>query len=706
MQDNHGFLFGSNHSIEDYNKKVVRMYNQRAQSTSQSVLCHSSLVASNLFPTTKLGFIEHTAMTLNPGQILNNRYRIVKLLGQGGFGAVYRAWDTNLDGPVALKENLDTSPTAQRQFQLEARLLFRLAHPNLPHVTDHFVISGQGQYLVMDFIEGDDLQAMLNRAGGPLPEALILPWITQVCEALSYLHLQNPPVIHRDIKPANIKITPQGQAVLVDFGIAKVYDPTLRTTVGARAVTPGYSPMEQYGKGGRTDARTDVYALGATLYHLLTGREPEDAPGRNLGAALPAPRSLNPALSPWVEAAILQAMAMLPADRFQSAAAFQATLSLASQQGVVAGGNQVVKTSTAPILSTARQRLVPWAWMGIVGALLLAVVTLLVAALTGGGSGTDRIATQTLLTIATTGGMTATEEGRPTEGLSTESSLLLSPMPLPSEILVTFPSNTPTALSTETATPIPSGTSTLRPPTALPPRRVDSRGVRMALILAGEFQMGNENWGSEEKPAHTIYLDTFYIDIYEVTNSLYATCQQAGACTPPRYISSSRRSSYYGNAEYNDYPVIYVDWEQARTFCEWRDARLPTEAEWEKAARGGLEGKDYPWGDEAVDCSQANYGGTKGCVGDTSKVGHYTPNGYGLYDMVGNVWEWVWDWYSESYYSSSPLENPLGPELGKYRVVRGGSWFSYRSLTRCAYRSKFTPDLRLNDIGFRCARMP
>jgi len=161
-------------------------------------------------------------MPLITGQLINNRYRIVKKLGQGGFGAVYRAWDTNLNGPCAVKENFDTSPKAQKQFAREASLLFNLNHPHLPRVFDHFFIPGQGQYLVMDYIEGEDLQEMLQRVGGALPESQVIEWIGHVCDALDYLHTQNPPIIHRDIKPANIKITHPGKALLVDFGIAKV----------------------------------------------------------------------------------------------------------------------------------------------------------------------------------------------------------------------------------------------------------------------------------------------------------------------------------------------------------------------------------------------------------------------------------------------------------------------------------------------------
>ncbi|MEW5872486.1 MAG: serine/threonine-protein kinase [Chloroflexota bacterium] len=243
-------------------------------------------------------------MPLSPGQILDNRYRVVKLLGQGGFGAVYRVWDTRMDRPMALKENLEISPEAQRQFKREAQILFDLTHPNLPKVIDCFSVPGQGQYLVMEFVDGEDLGAMLLRVGGPLPETQVLRWIEQICDALSYLHSRNPSIIHRDIKPANIKITPDGKAMLVDFGIAKVYDPHLSTTAGARAVPPGFSPIEQYGSSGRTDSRTDVYALGATLYVLLTGKMPVEVPDRNLGIQLPHPRLLNAAITPKVEATL------------------------------------------------------------------------------------------------------------------------------------------------------------------------------------------------------------------------------------------------------------------------------------------------------------------------------------------------------------------------------------------------------------------
>ena len=254
------------------------------------------------------------------GSTLNNRYRIAKLVGQGGFGAVYRAWDLSLSQPVALKENVDTGPESQRQFEREAKLLAGLRHPNLPRVNDHFVLPGLGQYLVMDFVEGKSLRAMLVERGRPLDEAEVLPWVRQVCDALEYLHTRTPPIIHRDIKPDNIIVTPEGRAMLVDFGISKLYDPGKGTTVGAKAVTPGFSPPEQYA-GGRTDPRSDIYALGATLYTLLTGQVPPEGPELSSGVAmLNPPRQINRAISEQTAAVIAAAMAPTISQRLASAA--------------------------------------------------------------------------------------------------------------------------------------------------------------------------------------------------------------------------------------------------------------------------------------------------------------------------------------------------------------------------------------------------
>jgi len=223
-------------------------------------------------------------MALAVGQLLQNRYCILRLLGQGGMGAVYLAEDTRLGRQRAVKENIPdpyANPQVlaqmRQQFQVEARILAALDHPNLPKVYDFFSDAGN-EYMVMEYVEGDNLAALLQRQGGPLPERPVLLWADQVLDALEELHGQQPrPIIHRDIKPANIILTTKGRIKLVDFGLVKLFDPSNPGTATAMKGmgTPEYAPLEQYGKGaGHTDARSDIYSLGATLYHLLTGVSP------------------------------------------------------------------------------------------------------------------------------------------------------------------------------------------------------------------------------------------------------------------------------------------------------------------------------------------------------------------------------------------------------------------------------------------------
>ena len=257
-------------------------------------------------------------MTLPEDTLLENRYRIDGLLAHGGMGAIYRAFDTNLNTPVAIKENFFQTPERIAQFKQEALILARLRHPALPRVIHHFSFEGQ-QYLVMDFIEGNNLWEIIRRQGEPLDEREALEYIIQVCHAVNYLHRQRPPIIHRDIKPQNIKITPAGQAVLVDFGIAKqVTGDSVQTQTGAQAATPGFSPPEQYSGSGTTPA-SDIYALGATLYAILTGKKPPNSVSLMVGKAkFKAPNVINPKLSSPTNQAVLHAMQPKPQSRPQS----------------------------------------------------------------------------------------------------------------------------------------------------------------------------------------------------------------------------------------------------------------------------------------------------------------------------------------------------------------------------------------------------
>jgi len=280
-------------------------------------------------------------MTLERGTLLHKRYRVVEILGQGGMGSVYRAVDENLGVDIALKENLFTTDEYARQFRLEAVILANLRHPNLPRVSDHFVVGEQGQYLVMDFIDGEDLRQRMERVGTISEEEAVMIGAA-MCDALTYLHTRKPPILHRDIKPGNVKITPEGQIFLVDFGLAKVVQGSQATTTGARAMTPGYSPPEQYGTA-RTDPRTDIYSLGATLYASLTGIIPEDGLARAMDNAQLTPlRKRNSKVSRRFAAAIEQSMAIDPADRFQLAEDFKKALLGAKSKTQSLAGNYTV----------------------------------------------------------------------------------------------------------------------------------------------------------------------------------------------------------------------------------------------------------------------------------------------------------------------------------------------------------------------------
>jgi serine/threonine protein kinase len=264
-------------------------------------------------------------MPLKTGDLLNQRYRILDILGQGGMGAVYRALDENLDVYVAVKENAFFSEEYSRQFKREAKVLATLRHPNLPRVFDYFVIDQQGQYLVMDYIEGEDLREWMSREE-TVAEVEVLQIGIQICDALIYLHEQDPAITHRDIKPGNIKITPKGRVVLVDFGLVKLLRDQEKTTTAARAMTPGYSPPEQYGEAP-TDQRSDIFSLGATLYAALAGFLPADSLARSTGKEELIPlRRYNPGVSYETGAVIEKALALRFTTRWQTAREFKAAL--------------------------------------------------------------------------------------------------------------------------------------------------------------------------------------------------------------------------------------------------------------------------------------------------------------------------------------------------------------------------------------------
>jgi len=339
--------------------------------------------------------------TLIANTVLQGRYQIVRQLGQGGMGTVYEAIDQRLDTTVALKETFFADERLRKQFEREARLLARLHHPALPRVSDHFS-EGDGQFLVMQFIPGDDLSEMITQRRGPFPTDQILTWADQLLDALDYLHTQEPQIIHRDIKPQNLKLTSRGQIILLDFGLAKGQAGEIsRVTTSASifGYTPNYAPLEQI-QGLGTDSRSDLYSLAATVYHLLTGVKPPDALTR--AAALvngqPDPltpaTALNPAVAPEVSAVLQQAMAQNREQRFPSASDMRKALHRTEQTSTVisraeaqtilrppaeastiaAASTQAVApkptiatgetTVVRPLVAGSRKRVLPWLLSG------------------------------------------------------------------------------------------------------------------------------------------------------------------------------------------------------------------------------------------------------------------------------------------------------------------------------------------------------
>lgn len=267
-------------------------------------------------------------MSLKGGDTLRERYKILRFISQGGMGSIYQAEDLRLEGRLCAVKEVRLDPSlppetlkqTRDQFQREANILARLDHPNLPKVSDIFSEADR-DYLVMDFVPGKDLRTLMAEArqrGEFLAEREVLAWAGQLADALGYLHSQEPPILHRDIKPSNLKLTPNGVVKLVDFGLVKILAPGDATiTIVQGRGTALYTPLEQYGGDtGHTDVRSDVYAFGATLYHLLTNEPPMEARERFLNPeGLAALQQYNPELSPRTQRAVLWAMSLHPDDR-------------------------------------------------------------------------------------------------------------------------------------------------------------------------------------------------------------------------------------------------------------------------------------------------------------------------------------------------------------------------------------------------------
>ena len=633
------------------------------------------------------------------------RYHITEQLGVGGMATVYKAFDTRLERNVAIKVlRRDAFPPEQfdqilKRFEREAKALAKLSHPNIVKVHDFGEFEG-APFLVMEYLPGGTLK---EKMGIPMPWQAAANLLIPVARALHYAHQRG--ILHRDVKPSNILLTETGDPMLTDFGIAKILDiEEIHTLTGSGVGigTPEYMAPEQ-GLGQQVDARADVYSLGIILYELITGRKPftADTPMavviKQVNEALPPPRQFILSLPESVECAILKALTKQPEHRYLNMGDFAAALEslssptvqsaetlLAEEKTVQSFQSQATAGSAGP--ARFFPRWTPFAGAGLVVLLALAGVGLWI---------------------------------------------LLKPVPAlikntsPSPVLL-FPSATAFYTPTQYSSPAPESTftPTIKTMPLMPPNQVSGvDGMELLAVLAGNFIMGDtahmaqlecqkfsnrcpSDYFTDEAPPHTVQLDAYYIDKTEVTNAMYALCVSAGACEQPDESNSFSRPSYFENTQYEKYPVIYVTWFDADAYCRWAGRRLPTEAEWEKAARDKDE-RVYAWGNSDPSCNIANYWPfyrDDGCKDDTTEVGSYPMNKspYGALDKSGNVWEWTADWQADNTYSISEAFDPHGPATGIKKIMRGGSWRNYENQLRTTNRHGEPQDYSDEKTGFRC----
>ncbi|MEI6777775.1 MAG: bifunctional serine/threonine-protein kinase/formylglycine-generating enzyme family protein [Chloroflexales bacterium] len=638
----------------------------------------------------------------DPGDLIG-RYRVQTMIGHGGFGAVYAVESLQQPGLLlALKETFD--PASIRSLQNEFTILQGLSHPTLPRYYEWFEHQGSG-YLVMELVEGQNLEEILVRRRGPLPEPQVLGYAVQLCDVLSYLHTRQSPILHRDIKPANIRLTPDGLIKLVDFGLLKQGTQTTRMTM--RGVgTMAYAPIEQYGGDGQhTDQRSDLYSLGATLYHLLSGQEPLSA-GKRLATVDPLPplRQVNPAIAAHVSAAVTKAMRPLLDQRYPDVARFKAALLDATSSvhvppavapTIPIARPVAVATAPMPLPSVARPRapIQPSPPSGAKRSLPLPLVLKI-----------GLVACIVILSLIFMGQGQQTTVPPTTVAANTA-------QPTDAPIVAVLPTTEPT-------TPPPTVVPTITP-TPLPvwvPELIE--------VADGPFLMGSTNADSgastDEKPQHTLTLPTYWIGKTEVTNAQFRPFVEGDGYTNQTYWDSAgwqwrteqkrTQPSCWSDAQWNGdtQPVVCVTWYEAMAYTRWLSAQmgqtfsLPTEAEWEKAARGP-DGLIYPWGN-TWGAGRAN--SSEAGVGKTTPVGQY-PSGasfYGAMDMAGNAWEWTRSVYTPYPYNPTDGREDLRDLAGKFFTLRGGAWGDLPLNLRAAFRGYNTPDNLNLFVGFRLAR--
>jgi serine/threonine-protein kinase len=624
------------------------------------------------------------------------RYEILAELGRGGHAIVYRAYDPDIKRQVAikvLKKSFLSDDKYRERFRREVQTVAKLEHPAIVPVYD-FGEENDQLYIVMRLMSGRSLADRLNSEIISLQEAAEI--ITRLAPALDMAHTKG--IIHRDLKPDNILFDQNNKAYIADFGIARIIEATAEWTTGIIG-TPSYMSPEQVQDGSDIDGRSDIYSLGVILYQMLAGTPPfksDTTPGSvflmHIQEPVPDLPTSRTNLPDEINGILHKALAKAPKDRFSTAG------ELATALRKVVEAQKRMSSTGLDQKSGLRKYIIPGITLIFIIFVILGIGAIILKLIPGSDE-TPTLASPEAVALEQTFSPTVTS---PTPISPTSTKIIPSPSSTP-----THPTPSPTneAPVTKPLTPEPTLTATIEG------IKVSEKDQMVQVrIPEGEFIMGQ--YGGKDNPQHPVYLDAFWIDQTEITNSQYALCVAALKCDPPQTNASSTRPDYYGNEDFANYPVIEVSWVQAKNYCRWAGRDLPTEAQWEKAARGD-DGRRYPWGNERLPRDLINYGND--VYKDTVEV-TYLPRDSSFYNLLmmgGNVAEWVWDWYGETYYLDSAdadgiARNPQGPYHGDddSRVLRGSAWISSdapNSGARVDVRYPTNPGLQLNYIGFRCA---
>jgi eukaryotic-like serine/threonine-protein kinase len=657
-----------------------------------------------------------------------DKYQLHEELGRGGYGTVYRATDTVLDVPRAVKllhPALVADPSFIERFRREAKFAARMKHPHIVPVYDLGEAEGRF-FLAMEYLPSGSLKDLLNNEGA-LNFQRALAILEQVAGALDHIHQQG--LIHRDVKPGNILFDDQGNAYLSDLGFAKALSSSGSASLsvsGGMIGTPAYMAPEIW-MGEEASPQSDVYSLATVFVEMLTGQSlfggegdsPPPLVMKRHFDPLELPEEWPEDVSPGLNSILEAALAKDPKERTASPGEFKTALhnlmivkedELIPETQVVTsltGDTEAHLPDTPKPVTGKSPHLIPdnknpassllgrWPlWAGLGAVVLAGLCGLIIFILTWPPeieTVVETVVVEVTSTLAEIVFQPAVSQTHLPE--TPFPTLLNSKTPLPALQTIT-PTTAPTLPNTYT--PLPT-LQAITPTVALlgvgSTQRSDVDGMLQVYVPAGKFEMGSEDGSSDESPLHTVYLDAFWIDQTEVTLG--------------QFEAFIRVDNYDANpcGEGENHPVACVSWFDAQAYCEWAGRRLPTEAEWEKAARGGLEGATYPWGDHSLTCDHAAENGAqyRDCYGRTAPVGSFSPNGYGLYDMVGNVWEWV-----STLYMAYPYDAADGREdvdASGYRVLRGGTWDSVVGgrYLRIAYRLRALPHDGNDGIGFRCA---